>query len=30
MIDNQKQKLKDYGKGYYKRYIIEKKLAIKE
>ena len=29
MTDEQKQKLKDYRKEYYKRYI-EKKLAIKE
>ena len=30
MTDEQKQKIKDYRKGYYKRYYIEKKLAIKE
>ena len=26
----QKQKIKDYRKEYYKKYYIEKKLAIKE
>ena len=30
MTDEQKQKLKDYRKEYYKRYYIEKTLAIKE
>ena len=30
MIDEQKQKTEDYRKEYYKRYYIEKKLAIKE
>ena len=30
MTDEQKQKIKDYQKEYYKRYYIEKKLAIKE
>ena len=30
MTDEQKQKLKNYQKEYYKRYYIEKKLAIKE
>ena len=30
MTDEQKQKLKDYRKEYYKIYYIEKKLAIKE
>ena len=30
MIDEQKQKIKDYRKEYYERYYIEKKLAIKE
>ena len=30
MTDEQKQKIKDYRKEYYKRYHIEKKLAIKE
>ena len=30
MTDEQKQKLKDYRKGYYKKYYIEKKLAIKD
>ena len=29
-MDEQKQKVKDYRKEYYKRYYIEKKLAIKE
>ena len=29
MTDEQKQKIKDYRKEYYKRYYIEK-LAIKE
>ena len=29
MTDEQKQKIKDYQKEYYKRYI-EKKFAIKE
>ena len=29
MTDEQKQKIKDYRKEYYKRYYIEKKLAIK-
>ena len=27
MTDEQKQKIKDYRKEYYKRYYIEKKLA---
>ena len=30
MTDKQKQKIKDYRKECYKRYFIEKKLAIKE
>ena len=30
MTDEQKQKIKDYRKEYYKRYDIEKKLAINE
>ena len=30
MTDEQKQKVKDYRKEYYKRYYIEKTLAIKE
>ena len=30
MTDEQKQKIKDYGKEYYKRYYTEKKLAVKE
>ena len=30
MTDEQKQKIKDYRKEYYKRYYIEKNLAIKE
>ena len=30
MTDEQKQKLKDYRKEDYKRYYIEKKLAIKD
>ena len=30
MMDEQTQKIKDYRKEYYKRYYIEKKLAIKE
>ena len=30
MTDEQKQKIKDYRKEYYKRYYTEKKLAIKE
>ena len=30
MTDEQKQKIKDYRKEYYKRYYIEKTLAIKE
>ena len=30
MTDEQKQKIKDYQKEYYKRYYIEKKLATKE
>ena len=30
MTDEQKQKIKDYRKDYYKRYYIEKKLTIKE
>ena len=30
MTDEQKQKLKDYREEYYKRYYIEKKLAIKD
>ena len=29
MIDEQKQKLKNYRKEYHKRYYIEKKLATK-
>ena len=29
-MDEQKQKIKGYRKEYYKRYYIEKKLAIKE
>ena len=29
MTDEQKQKIKDYRKEYYKRYYIEKKLAVK-
>ena len=29
-MTEQKQKIKDYRKEYYKRYYIEKKLAIKE
>ena len=29
MTDEQKQKIKDYRKEYYKRYYIEKRLAIK-
>ena len=29
MTDEQKQKLKDYRKEYYKRFYIQKKLAIK-
>ena len=28
--NEQKQKIKDHRKEYYKRYYIEKKLAIKE
>ena len=30
MTNEQKQKIKDYRKEYYKRYYIEKELAIKE
>ena len=30
MTDEQKQKIKDYRKEYYKRYYIEKKFTIKE
>ena len=30
MTDEQKQKIKDYRREYYKRYYIEKKLATKE
>ena len=30
ITDEQKQKIEDYRKEYYKRYYIEKKLAIKE
>ena len=30
MTDEQKQKIKDCRKVYYKRYYIEKQLAIKE
>ena len=30
MTDEQKQKIQDYRKEYYKRYYIEKKFAIKE
>ena len=30
MTDEQKQKIKGYRKEYYKRYYIEKKLAIEE
>ena len=30
MTDEQKQKIKDYRKEYYKRYYIEKKVPIKE
>ena len=30
MTDERKQKIKDYRKEYYKRYYIEKNLAIKE
>ena len=30
MTDEQKQKIKDYRKEYYKRYYIEKKVAIKK
>ena len=30
MTDEQKQKIKDYRKEYYKIYYIVKKLAIKE
>ena len=30
MTDQQKQKIKDYRKEYYKIYYIEKKLAIKK
>ena len=30
MTDEQKQKIKDNRKEYYKEYYIEKKLAIKE
>ena len=30
LSEEQKQKIKDYRKEYYKRYYIEKRLAIKE
>ena len=30
MTDEQKQKIKDYRKEYYKRYYMERKFAIKE
>ena len=30
MTDEQKQKIKHYRKEYYKKYYIEKKLAIKD
>ena len=30
MTDEQKQKIKDYRKEYYKRYYIEKLYRIKE
>ena len=30
MTDEQKQKIKNYRKEYYKKYYIEKRLAIKE
>ena len=30
MTDEQKQKIKNYRKGYYKKYYTEKKLAIKQ
>ena len=30
MTDEQKQKIKDCRKEYYKRYYIEKKFTIKE
>ena len=30
MTDEQKQKIKDYQKEYYKKYYIEKKFAIRE
>ena len=30
MTDEQKQRIKNYRKEYYKRYYIEKKLAIKQ
>ena len=30
MTDEQKQKIKNYRKEYYKRYYIKKKLAMKE
>ena len=30
MTDEQKQKIKDHRKEYYKKYDIEKTLAIKE
>ena len=30
MTDEQKQKIKDYQKEYYKKYCIEKKLPIKD
>ena len=30
MTNEQKQTLKDYRKEYYKKYYIEKKLAIKD
>ena len=29
MTDEQKQKIKDYRKEYYKRYCVEKKLAVR-
>ena len=29
MTDEQKQKIKDYRKEYYKRYYIEKKVSYK-
>ena len=30
MTNEQKQKIKDYRKEHYKRYYIEKEVAIKE